>query len=51
MKRPSCSSPTPVMSPTFSPSRAAPIAMLVGEPPTDLAKLDTSSSREPICWP
>jgi hypothetical protein len=25
--------------------------MLVGQPPTDLAKKAMSSSREPICWP
>ena len=30
MKRPNCSSPTPVMRPHFRPSRAAPMAMLVG---------------------
>ena len=40
-----------VIRPAFSPSRAAPIAMLVGEPPTDFAKLETSSRREPICCP
>ena len=35
MNRPSCSSPTAVIRPTFNPSRAAPIAMLVGDPPTE----------------
>ena len=37
--------------PTCSPSRAVPMAMLVGQPPTDLAKEAMSSSREPICLP
>ena len=38
MKRPNCSSPTRVISADFRPSRAAPMAMLAGQPPTDLAK-------------
>jgi hypothetical protein len=38
MKRPICSSPTRVSSAERSPSRAVPIAMLAGQPPTDLAK-------------
>ena len=38
MKRPICSSPTRVISADFSPSRAVPMAMLAGQPPTDLAK-------------
>ena len=46
-----CSSPTAVMRPGLSPSRAAPIEMLVGQPPTYLAKLVMSSSRPPTCWP
>ena len=35
----------------LSPSRAAPIAVLVGLPPTDLANVAMSSRRPPICWP
>ena len=33
MKRPMCSSPTPVITADFNPSRAVPQAMFVGEPP------------------
>jgi hypothetical protein len=51
MKRPICSSPTRVNSADFRPSRAVPMAMLAGQPPTDFAKEPISSSREPICWP
>ena len=43
--------PTAVITALFRPSRAAPMAMLAGQPPTDLAKLPMSSRREPICWP
>ena len=32
-------------------SRAVPMAMLAGHPPTALVKLPISSSRLPICWP
>ncbi len=38
MKRPICSSPTRVETADLRPRRAAPIAMLEGQPPTDLAK-------------
>ena len=51
MKFPICSAPTRVISADFKPSRAVPMAMLAGQPPTDLAKLPMSSSRLPICWP
>ena len=51
MKRPMCSSPTRVMSPLFRPSRAVPMAMLVGQPPTALEKLAMSSRRPPTCAP
>ena len=51
MKRPMCSSPTAVIRPGLSPSRAVPIEMLVGQPPTYLAKLAMSSSRPPTCSP
>ena len=40
-----CSSPTRVIRPLFSPSRAVPMAMLAGQPPTYLEKLAMSSSR------
>ncbi len=51
MKRPKWSAPTRVISAAFSPSRAAPIAVLVGEPPTYLANEPMSSSRPPTCSP
>ncbi len=51
MKRPICSLPTRVINPALSPSRAQPIAMFVGEPPTALRNVSISSSRPPICWP
>jgi hypothetical protein len=51
MKRPMCSSPTRVMSADFSPSRAVPAAMFVGEPPMYFWKLPMSSSRPPTCAP
>ena len=51
MKRPMCSSPTPVITADFSPSRAVPQAMLVGEPPMYFEKHPMSSSRPPIWSP
>ena len=51
MNRPMCSSPTRVISPDFSPSRAVPQAMLVGEPPMYLWKEAMSSSRPPTWAP
>src|SRR6202050_2741118 len=49
--RPMGSSPTRLTSAALSPSRAAPIAMFAGHPPTALAKVATSSSGVPICCP
>jgi hypothetical protein len=39
------------MTADFNPSRAAPQAMLVGEPPIYLRSERMSSSRPPICVP
>ena len=49
-KRPICSSPTREIIAARRPSRAAPKAMLAELPPRYLAKLATSSRREPTCW-
>ena len=46
-----CSSPTRVMRADLSPSRAVPVAMLVGEPPTYFWNDPMSSSRPPTCAP
>ena len=51
MNRPMCSSPTRVITPDFRPSRAVPMAMLAGQPPTAFENVAMSSSRPPTCWP
>ena len=51
MKRPKWSAPTRVISADFKPNRAAPMAVLVGLPPTYLANEAMSSSRPPTCSP
>ena len=51
MNRPICSFPTRASMADFNPSRAVPIAVFDGLPPTYLAKLPISSRRPPTCWP
>ena len=48
INRPICSSPTPVITADFSPSRAVPQAILVGDPPMYFENEPMSSSRPPI---
>src|SRR6056300_2078420 len=51
IKRPICSSPTPVITALRNPRRDVPQAIFVGDPPMYLLNDPISSRRPPICAP